>query len=200
MTMKDGFAIAPERLTYWLLSTITLNLLLLFWLIGASHMESEVTLWARYTARISFWFFLLSYCASPLYRQWPNNKISRIIRRNRRNAGLGFALAHFIHLPAILLFYQVNEEKMGWVTLIFGGLAFVLILLMAVTSSDRAIKAITYRNWKSLHRFGAHYVAFIFAIAYTLGIMKDVYTILPAAAIWFVLILRIKEALKNRKS
>ena len=49
--------------------------------------------------------------------------------------------------------------------LIGGGFGYVLLYAMALTSTDRAQAAMGVW-WKRLHRFGIHYLWFIFAFSY----------------------------------
>jgi DMSO/TMAO reductase YedYZ heme-binding membrane subunit len=119
---------------------------------------------ARWTARIGLPIFLLTYVASALGRLWPGN-LTRTIWRDRRWWGLGFAACHTVHLYALIRALEASGEVRSLSSLIPGGLAYVLIFAMALTSNDAAMRALG-RNWKRLHRFGIHYVWLIFTLAY----------------------------------
>lgn len=119
---------------------------------------------ARWTARTALPVFLVAYLASSLLRLWPSN-ISRPLMRRRRQWGLGFALAHTIHLAALAVNVLVFGPSREPETLIGGGLAYVLIFLMALTSNIWSITKLG-RNWKRLHVVGIHYIWLIFAISY----------------------------------
>jgi DMSO/TMAO reductase YedYZ heme-binding membrane subunit len=119
---------------------------------------------ARWTARIGLPIFLLTYVASALGRLWPGN-LTRAIWRDRRWWGLGFAACHTVHLYALIRALEASGEVRSLSSLIPGGLAYVLIFAMALTSNDAAMRALG-RNWKRLHRFGIHYVWLIFTLAY----------------------------------
>jgi DMSO/TMAO reductase YedYZ heme-binding membrane subunit len=119
---------------------------------------------ARWTARTALPLFLVAYLASSLLRLWPGTA-SRALMRRRRQWGLGFALAHTIHLVALAINVQVFGPSRAPETLIGGGLAYVLILLMALTSNDWSMQKLG-RNWKRLHRLGVHYIWLIFTISY----------------------------------
>jgi methionine sulfoxide reductase heme-binding subunit len=131
----------------------------------AGGSDADVALHAaRWTARAALPLFLMVYLASSLLRLWPS-ETSRALVRRRRQWGLGFALAHTIHLAAlainVLIFGPSREPE----TLIGGGLAYMLIFLMALTSNDWSMKKLG-RNWKRLHIAGIHYIWLIFAISY----------------------------------
>jgi len=86
----------------------------------------------RYLVRIGLPLFLLSFVASSLHRLKPS-KLSRLLMKNRRYLGLGFAMAHFTHLFAIVVFFSVSDEAVDTLTLIGGGATYVLIALMALS-------------------------------------------------------------------
>lgn len=119
---------------------------------------------ARYTARAAFPLFLLTYAASSLLRQWPS-PATRALVRNRRHWGLGFMVAHTIHLVALGINLIVYDVFRPVPVLIGGGLSYGLLYLMAFTSSNRAQRAMG-RWWKRLHRVGIHYAWVVFFQSY----------------------------------
>lgn len=142
----------------------TLLLLLAFGALVAAYGTDEQGLRAlvRATARISFLLFLPVYVASSLRRLWRNDA-TRWLLANRRQLGVSFAIAHFLHLDAILMLYILMGDafETNWLSLVFGGLAYALVFAMAVTSSDRMVARLGPSRWRALHRFGIHYVWFI---------------------------------------
>ncbi|MEQ1499039.1 MAG: hypothetical protein ABL914_10295 [Novosphingobium sp.] len=135
--------------------------------LGLETGSGEADAWgraARWTARIGLPIFLLTYAASALGRIWPG-EITRTIWRNRRWWGLGFAACHTVHLYALIKALEASGEVRTIGSLIPGGIAYLLIFLMALTSSDAAMRVLG-KNWKRLHTFGIHYVWFIFTAAY----------------------------------
>ncbi len=124
----------------------------------------KANLAARWTARAALPFFLIAYSASSLLRLWPND-VTRAFMRRRRQWGLGFALAHTIHLIALGTNLLVFQDFRPDVTLLGGGLAYGLIYLMALTSNNWSMRKLG-KNWKRLHTIGIHYTWLIFAISY----------------------------------
>jgi hypothetical protein len=47
-----------------------------------------------------------------------------------------------------------------------GGLGYVFILLMSLTSNDYAVKVLGIKQWKILHSVGTYYLWFIFFFTY----------------------------------
>ena len=188
----------------WFSSVIVLNIILIVWLGFAENNNESLMLWARHTARISFAYFLLSFSASSLH-YFFSNTLTKFIRHQRRYIGLSFALAHTIHLVALTSFFIVREESPGIVTLIGGGLGYVLVYAMALTSNDNAVKKLGLKQWKRIHWFGVNYIAVIFALTYVGKLLNGqlngndydylIFTLM-VAIIFIVFILRIRYFLK----
>jgi sulfoxide reductase heme-binding subunit YedZ len=130
---------------------------------GATSDESW-KLAARYTARLSFWVFLVAYVASSWNRVWPSDFSRQLVRR-RRAVGLAFAAAHTVHLVALVMYNVVTSQVPDTVTLIFGGGAYVAMFAMAATSNDASVRALG-RHWRTLHRVGIHWLWFVFTFSY----------------------------------
>ncbi len=122
------------------------------------------------TARFSAFVFLSAFLAGPLARI-SASATTRALLRERRGIGLGFAGAHFVHLAAILTYFAKGGIRPPIFVPILGGFGYLLIALMAVTSNDRAVRALG-RNWKRLHTLGIYYIWLIFELTY-LGRLMD---------------------------
>lgn len=119
----------------------------------------------RYSARLSFLIFVTVLATGALATLWPSRP-TRWLKRNRRYLGLAFALAHFCHLGALLWLLHHLGRTMDTVTLVGGGLAYLLIALMALTSNDYAVRALGFKRWRLLHLTGLTYVWLIFMQSY----------------------------------
>lgn len=119
---------------------------------------------ARWTARVGFPIFILTYAASSLAKLWPG-ALTRGLWQDRRWWGLGFAVCHTVHLYALITFNRMAGHDTSTQTLIGGGGAYAILYLMAFTSNDAAMRALG-RNWKRLHRLGIHWLWFVFAFSY----------------------------------
>jgi DMSO/TMAO reductase YedYZ heme-binding membrane subunit len=119
----------------------------------------------RYTARLAFLIFLIAFSAGALAQLFPSDG-TRWLRRNRRYVGLSFALAHFIHLFALTGFFLSIGEAPGMVTIIGGGLAYVFVALMALTSNDWSQRTLGPVLWRRLHLAGSYYIWLIFMRSY----------------------------------
>lgn len=159
-------------MTYWLdrrSAPLLLGLLAGLGAVAAAMLAGQTSaeqalLAARWTARTALPVFLIAYLASSLVRLWPGD-LSRALLRRRRQWGLGFALAHAIHLVALAVNVLVFGPARPWQTLIGGGIAYLMVLLMALTSNDASMRRLG-KGWRWLHRFGIHYIWLIFFLSY----------------------------------
>ena len=79
------------------------------------------------------------------------------------------------HLATIVWFLrQVPDVVIGPVTRIGGGLGYVFIVLMALTSNDRAVRALGQRNWNRLHAIGLTYVWAVFTFTFVGRVARSV--------------------------
>ena len=147
----------------WLTLLIAVSAIIAALSFGHTPAE-QALLAARWTARVALPVFLIAYLASSLLRIWPSELTKSLVRR-RRQWGLGFALAHTIHLIALAINVLVFGPSREPETLVGGGLAYVFILFMALTSNNWSMKKLG-KNWKWLHIAGIHYIWLIFAISY----------------------------------
>lgn len=197
---QNGYALAASGLVSWLGATIlaSLGLVMAMFMAGSPQIESW-QLWARYTARLSFFLFLASYVASPLF-EVTQNGLATWLRRHRRNAGISFALAHTIHLVALVGFLIIVGEQPDMATVIVGGGAYVAMFAMLATSNDAAIRRLGQTVWRRLHKFGAHYLAFVFAFTYTSSLF-EAYSkpIILIVLIWAVILLRLYVMIISRQ-
>jgi DMSO/TMAO reductase YedYZ heme-binding membrane subunit len=127
--------------------------------------EAGVRAAIRASARVSFAIFLLVYLAGPARTFWRGDR-TRWLLRNRRHLGVSFAIAHFLHLLDIALLGVLLGDAFHIepAVLYGGGLAYLLLLLMTLTSFDRSARWLGPRRWKLLHRAGIHWLWFIFTV------------------------------------
>jgi DMSO/TMAO reductase YedYZ heme-binding membrane subunit len=181
--------------------------LLTAWNLGVVGGHEGLQLLARHTARVSFVTFLVVFCAGPL-AVLVRTPATLWAVRNRRHLGLAFALAHFIHLGALVSFFAWTPATPAPIAIAFGGFGYVVVTAMALTSNDRAVRLLG-RGWKRLHGFGVWYLWFIFTQSYAMRLAATsgdeaaapsdtiVYVVLLALAL-AALGLRVARALRAR--
>jgi DMSO/TMAO reductase YedYZ heme-binding membrane subunit len=147
----------------------------------------------RATARSSFALFLLAYTASATVRRWPG-EFTRWQLANRRQIGLGFAVSHTIHAAAIAGFAWSDPEAFhaanGPGNLVTGGLAYVFIVLMALTSFDGAVRWLGAKRWRVLHLAGLYFLWTSFLITFGKRIPMSGGYVLPVVVLLAALALR----------
>lgn len=137
--------------------------LALFALAGAD--EAGIRTAIRVSARVSFAIFLLAYVAAPARQFWRTPATAWLLR-NRRHVGVSFAVAHFLHLfdIALLALLLGDAFRMEAAVLYGGGLAYVLLTAMTLTSFDRSARWLGPRRWKLLHSTGLHWLWTVFTV------------------------------------
>lgn len=133
-------------------------------LLAGGDAAERAGLAARWTARAGLPLFLVAFLASTLVRRWPG-QVTRALLRRRRQWGLGFALAHTIHLVALGINVTFYAPGRTWQSLIGGGLAYALLYMMAFTSTDGWQRRLG-KWWGRLHTVGIYYLWFIFTASY----------------------------------
>lgn len=157
----------------------------------------------RASARISVTFFSIAFSASSLCVLWPT-EATRLLLRQRRQIGLSFAAAHFVHLAALAALARWFPEPLvsdvGAVTLVGGGIAYAFIAAMALTSNDRAQAKLGADRWRLLHRVGAYYVWALFAQSYLPRAAENPRYVPAAALVVAALLLRVGAGLRSRRA
>lgn len=107
------------------------------------------------TGRTAVRLLVFSLWLSPLSMLFPKNGILKRLQGHRRVIGLavfGYVVLHFI----IYLLDRANLEDIisdfSRVFVLCGMSAAFILLLMALTSSNRMVQRLGRRNWKRLHQ------------------------------------------------
>jgi DMSO/TMAO reductase YedYZ heme-binding membrane subunit len=155
----------------------------------------------RVTARVSIALFLLAFTASSLRALFPSPGSTWVLQ-NRRYLGVSFALSHFAHLIALFalgaLFPHPFLDETTAVTFLGGGLAYVFITAMTITSFAPPRRLIGERAWKILHTTGSYYIWFIFFISYVPHALQNSAYIPLATALVLAFGLRMTRRYKRR--
>lgn len=155
--------------------------------------EAELRAVVRLTAMVSLLCFLAAFTASALARRWPGPG-TRWLVANRRWLGLAFAASHAGHALAI---WQLVRRVPGigaaipMQTRVVGGLAYLVIVLLAATSNDAAARWLGPRRWRRLHAVGVHVVWFVFAATYVRGALSSPLHLVAVLALAAALLLRL---------
>lgn len=168
----------------YIIATLILSVLT-FWVYSFGFIESVDRIMIRFTAKSSFFLFIMSFIASPLCRLWKNDWTATLLKY-RRQIGISFAVSHTFHLAFILLlqfyFNAQNFEERGLGVVMGGAIAYLFLYLMAFTSNDHMVRRMGKKNWKKLHTLGSYYIIIVFSVSYIPRALEN-YSYLPFALI-----------------
>lgn len=106
------------------------------------------------TGSIAIGCLIIVLCLTPLRRVFPHTLLVSALNRHRRQIGLAcffYACLHFT------LYFDGGLERLfdEWGSILYvqaGLAAFLVLLVMALTSSDWAVRKLGKHRWKKLHR------------------------------------------------
>lgn len=122
----------------------------------------------QWTARVSFVCFCLAFGANGLH-QVAKNSLSFWVLMNRKHLGISFAISHYIHLLALGLLQYIFHPVFSTAdatALMAGGMAYLFMTLMFLTSFEKIASYLTKKQWKYLHVIGGAWIWSIFMSSY----------------------------------
>ena len=144
--------------------------------LGPGASEDGIRSVVRWTAKIAVVLFCAAFAASSL-RVFFRSEWTRQLMRHRRQLGVSFALAHTLHLAALvalgIAFPSPFLDELNAVTIVGGGLAYVFMFAMAATSNDGAVRRLGLPRWRLLHTIGGWYIWIIFTQSYLPRALQD---------------------------
>lgn len=188
--------------------TITLSLLLITNVLVTLAIldiqdKETISVLIRSTAKFSFTLFILTFSASSLYYFWKNS-FTKWLLANRRYIGVSFAISHYLHLFSLILMtlfikFNVFEDRGVFVT-VAGGIAYLFITIMTITSFDKVKKLISLKHWKRIHITGSYLLWIIFAKSYLPNAFHSTKAIIFSVILLVVLGLRVLKLIKIKKN
>jgi len=152
------------------------------------------------TGRLAIIWLILSLTCTPIFKIFGFGQAMKVRKPLGRYAFL-YALLHvftYFVLDYALNFRLILESLADTIYIIFGALAFLILLAMMITSNEKSM-VILKKNWMRLHRFV--YLAGVLAVLHYFLIVKaDIRNpVLAAAALGLLFLLRV-PAIQNRLS
>jgi len=122
------------------------------------------------TGEVTLRILLVALWISPLKILFPQSKILKILTRHRRWIGVACFVYALFHLSIYLIDSGTLETMLENFTryfIISGSLAFLILLALAVTSTNWMVKKLGGKKWKNLHRlvYVATFLVFLHMIA-----------------------------------
>lgn len=147
-----------------------------------------------WSAKISFTLFCMAFAASAIHKRMKNS-FSFWWLMNRKYFGISFAINHLIHLGFLLMLQQVFHpvfDMAASTSLMAGGMAYVFVVLMLLTSFETFSKYLSRKNWKLLHTIGGYWIWVIFFSTYVKKVKNVGVEFLPFVLVLLtVLVLRV---------
>ena len=141
---------------------IVLGAAILLMLAPAFEDESNVSLALRVSAQLAFVNYVIIFVARPA-RQLVSNGYTRLLLQKRPYLGVSLAAIMTVHLALIAWwFIFVLQERPPVLTLFAGGVAYLLILLMLITTYAEPARALGPRNWRRLHKTGLYFIGAVY--------------------------------------
>ena len=191
--------------TWDIIKIITLFSIVLFFGVFYSQGFNEESnrLVIRLTARMSGILFCLAFGASA-FHAWIKNSFSWWVFMNRKFWGISFALMHLVHLGFLVLLQQYFHpvfEKAATTSVMAGGLVYLFLGLMLLTSFPFFAKKITSKHWRILHTVGGYWIWLIFIISYVKRVIHGSNEYIPLVLLFVTtILLRIWGKWKKRKT
>lgn len=139
---------------YWLWAVLSSHAWLLVWQIANSADLHVLHNLLEPSGETSARLLIFALCVTPLAKLLPGWSGSRWLIRNRRAIGV----ASFCYACLHLLIYLIGNgsfvtliEQLSWTYILLGWVAFLLLLPLALTSTNSAVRRLG-RKWKQLHR------------------------------------------------
>lgn len=155
----------------------------------------------RWTAKISISCFLIAFSGSAFHKL-VQNSFSFWVFRNRKYWGISFAILHLTHLCALVVLQQVFHPVFTLAatsSLLGGGMAYLFLILMFLTSFEQFSRYLSPSQWNWLHTIGGYWIFGIFAISYFKRVLRGEYEYLVFAVLLVLaLTLRIWKLVKFR--
>lgn len=151
---------------------------------GFGHAIGESGDWAA-------WLLMLTLAATPIRLLFPGRNWTTWLTRRRRDLGVAsfaYAVGHTLIYLTDQASLKVVLDGLGSADLLIGWLALSLLVPLAATSNDFAVRALG-RSWKHLHRLA--YPAAIIALVHWALASFD-----PAKAYWHIAIVAAMELLR----
>jgi len=122
------------------------------------------------TGKTAMRLLLITLWISPLRLIFPNARIFKILLRHRRMIGVSsfaYALSHFGIYTLDAGNLSAFLDGFTRYFIVSGGIAMLILLALAVTSNNWAVKKLGARRWKRLHRlvYIAAFAVFLHVLA-----------------------------------
>lgn len=160
---------------------------------------------AIFSARAALVLFCLAFAASSAQTFFPS-PVTRWLLQNRRYLGGAFAIAHTVHLCAVVCFaiaapplFETAQPPVFFSVL--GAIGYLFMYAMVVTSFDPPRRWLSGAAWERLHTVGSYYLWSMFISAFSIYTMHrptvELHVVLCMGGLMSVMALRVNNGLKR---
>ncbi len=154
----------------------------------------------RMSARIAVVLFSFAFMASSL-QYFFKNVFTWWLRMNRKYVGISFAIMHLVHL-CFLIILQTNFHpvfnRAKTISLIGGGMAYVFLVLMLLTSFSVFSKYLSKKQWNILHAAGGYWIWYIFIRSYVKRVTTEIEYLPLVVLLGLVMVLRLVRVVDKK--
>ena len=130
--------------------------------------EASTRLNIRLSARLAFLAFWMAFIASSV-QFFFRNQFGFWILANRKFFGISFGIIHLIHLALLALlqlYFHPVFQLANPISLAGGGIAYLFVVLMLITSFQSAKDMMPFKAWEIIHTLGMYWIAAVFLTSY----------------------------------
>lgn len=159
----------------------------------------------EYAGKTATILFITVLSLTPLARIFPRSRVVNALNRHRRKIGV----SSFVYALFHLFFYAVYEggfhtlpENLTKPFILSGATAFLILFVLASTSTDWAVRRLGGRPWKRLHRsvyLAAFLILYHQAAQEKVGAVQTVYFFAPLGLLQLIRIGKYWRSRINRR-
>ena len=192
--MAVNNSVKPRGIWLWPLAILIMVISFLGYAIvffQQGYQEEGIRQAIRLSARFSVVLFSIAFAGSGIHQYFPNS-FTYWIFRNRKFFGICFAFNHLIHLLFLFIlqkeFHPVFDLANGF-SLMAGGIAYLFIVLMLLTSFSFFEKMISWKNWKRLHTVGGYWIWTVFMSSNIKRVFRGEWSYTPVVVLLIIVLL-----------
>ena len=150
---------ALNRLHRWLAMILLAAPAMIYLSILLAQQQSIAT-WEmvhKQTGYIALVLTILVFILNPVLASFPKFPIAAKVNRYRREIGVaafGYVCIHFLAVVKFKLFERLYFDWIDFSFQLAGFIAFLIFLLLALTSNNYSVRKLGGKRWKQLHRMG----------------------------------------------
>lgn len=169
------------------------NVAVAYLLLSGNFVEEQLRICIAWSAKIAAFLFSVAFGVSS-FQYLFKDAFSRKLVSVRADIGLSFATFHTAHLIFLLMLQVIFHPVFDLAkssSLLGGGMAYIFMYAMAITTFPSVKKKISSRRWNLLHLIGSYWIWLIFFRSYFKNVINKGEEYFMFSILSLVLVLRI---------